>query len=167
MVGSIIVSTTPDQEKGNVVSEYGFVGATDEVLAIRKKLADKVIQALLRAGLPAFCEGEPGTEDGSGAVVYVDRDAETASAPVSVGWRCAPGALQAAVDSLTAGVSDSPVVRYPGEIARHMQAALIKILLSEGIVATIENDADNPDHILVFGAMSDLPPALRPTFHAR
>jgi hypothetical protein len=43
-----------------------------------------------------------------------------------------------------------------------MQSALIKILLSAGIVATLEHDTMNPDHVLVFGSFSDLPPALRP-----
>lgn len=39
-----------------------------------------------------------------------------------------------------------------------------KILLSAGVMATLENDASNPERLLVFGMMSDLPPALRPTF---
>ncbi|CAM5242983.1 hypothetical protein SALBM311S_12877 [Streptomyces alboniger] len=71
---------------------------------------------------------------------------------------------QAAVDSLTSGNPGAPVVRYPGMIGQHMQIALIKILLSAGVIATPENDNLNPERVLVFGMMSDLPPALRPTF---
>lgn len=146
------------------MSEYGFTRASDEVLAVRDELADHVVQALRRAGLPAFRDGETGTATRSGAVVCVDPDAETASAPVSVGWRCDPGMTQAAVDSLTSGNPDAPIVRYSGMIGLHMQSALIKILLSEGIIATLENDSMNPDHVLVWGTVSDLPSALRPTF---
>ena len=46
----------------------------------------------------------------------------------------------------------------------HMQGALIKILLSSGLVATPENDTTNPDHVLVFGTTSGPPSALRPAF---
>ncbi|MFF3688106.1 hypothetical protein [Streptomyces sp. NPDC002187] len=148
------------------MSEYGFARASDETLGVRNELAGQVVQALLRAGLPAFRDGETGTEDRPGAVVHVEPDAETASASVSVGWRCDPGMIQAAVDSLTSGSPDAPVVQYPGTIGLHMQSALIKILLSAGVIATPENDSMNPERVLVFGRVSDLPPALRPrSFH--
>ncbi|WP_326665444.1 hypothetical protein [Streptomyces canus] len=146
------------------MSEYGFVHASSEVLDARNALADQVIQALRRAGLPAFHERETATADRAGAVVHVEPDAETASASVSVEWRCDPGAIQTAVDSLSSGNPDAPVVRYPGVIGLHMQNALIKILLSAGIIATQDNDTMNPEGVLVFGLMTDLPAALRPTF---
>ncbi len=75
--------------------------------------------------------------------------------------------VKAAVDSLTSGTPDTSVVRYPGVIGLHMQTALIKILLSAGIIATLEKDNMNPEHVLVFGTTSDLPPAFRPTFIPR
>ncbi|MFI9342804.1 hypothetical protein ACIG0D_16220 [Streptomyces sp. NPDC052773] len=128
------------------MSEYGFTRASDDVLAARSELAGQVVQALRRAGLPAFREGETATADRSGAVVYVEPDAELASASVSVGWRC------------------DPRMAAPETTGQHMQSALIKILLSAGVIATPENDNMNPDHVLVFGTMSDLPPALRPNF---
>ncbi|MEU8974834.1 hypothetical protein AB0D11_37215 [Streptomyces monashensis] len=146
------------------MSEYGFARASDEVVSVRRELADQVVQALRHAGLPSFLDGEAAMADRSGAVVFVDLDAETASASVSVGWRCDPAMTQAAVDSLASGDADTPAVRYPGVVGLHMQTALIKILLSAGIIATLENDTMNPDHVLVFGTMADLPPALRPTF---
>lgn len=146
------------------MSEYGFARASDEVLAVRNELADEAVQALRRAGLPAFRDGETATADRSGAVVHVEPDAQTASAPVSVGWRCDPHMAEAAVDNLTSGNTDAPVVRYPGMIGQHMQSTLIKILLSAGVIATLDNDTMNPERVLVFGMMSDLPPALRPTF---
>ncbi|WP_051845107.1 hypothetical protein [Streptomyces globisporus] len=149
------------------MTEYGFTRASDEVIATRTELADLVVQALRRAGLPAFREGDSGSPDRSGAVVHVDPDAETASAAVSVGWRPGSGVVGAAVDALASGSPlDAPVVRRPGMIGLHMQGALIKILLSAGIIATPENDETNPEHVLVFGRTSDLPPALRPTFMA-
>ncbi|MFF5504164.1 hypothetical protein [Streptomyces roseolus] len=146
------------------MTEYGFPRASDEVGAIRAELADHVVQALRGAGLPAFRDGDSGSPDRSGAVVYIDPDAEMASAAVSVGWRCDAGVVRAAVDALTSGRPLDPAVRRPGTIGLHMQGALIKILLSAGIIATLENDETNPEHVLVFGRVSDLPPALRPTF---
>ncbi|MFJ5308611.1 hypothetical protein [Streptomyces sp. NPDC088350] len=129
-------------------------------------MAGQVVQALQQAGLPAFLEGETPATDRAGAVVHVDPDAEAASAPVCVSWRCDPAMLRAAVDSLTSGDPDAPAVRCPGTIGLHMQSSLIKILLSAGVIATLDNDTTNPDHVLVFAMMSDLPTALRPTFHA-
>ncbi|MFF5298961.1 hypothetical protein ACFY5F_06320 [Streptomyces sp. NPDC013161] len=144
------------------MSGYGFTRASPEVLAARDRLADQVIRALQRAGLPAFRDGAPATADRAGAVIHIEPDAETASTPVSVSWRCDPAMTEAAVDRLAAGDPTAPVVRYPGTIGLHMQGALIRILLSSGVVATPDNDTMNPDHVLVFGVMSDLPPALRP-----
>ncbi|MEU2490045.1 hypothetical protein [Streptomyces sp. NPDC007883] len=146
------------------MTEYGFTRASEEFISLRIELADLVVQTLRRAGLHAFRDGEAGSPDQPGAVVYVDPDAETASASVSVGWRCDASLVQAAVDALASGNVDAPAVRHPGMIGLHMQSALIKILLSAGIIATLENDNMNPDHVLVFGKVSDLPPALRPTF---
>ena len=137
--------------------------APPETIEAREALAGQVIQALRRAGLPAFRDGEPSATDRAGAVIYVDPDAETASAPVSLSWRCDPAMLGAAVDSLTSGDPDAPVVRYPGIIGLHMQGALINILLSAGVLATPDNDTMNPDHVLVFGTMPDPTPTPRPT----
>ncbi|CAM5485351.1 hypothetical protein SALBM311S_05631 [Streptomyces alboniger] len=72
---------------------------------------------------------------------------------------------QAAVDSLTSGNPGAPVVRYPGMIGQHMQIALIKILLSAGVIATPENDNLNPERVLVFG--DDVRPATRAQAHVR
>ena len=146
------------------MSDYGFARASPEVLAARHELADQVIRALQRAGLPAFHHGAPETAHRSGAAVHVEPDAETtpASAPVSVSWRCDPAMIEAAVDALTAGDPTAPIVRYPGTIGLHMQSALIDILLSSGVVAKPDNDAMNPDHVLVIGTMSDPPPTPAP-----
>ncbi|MEV6806607.1 hypothetical protein [Streptomyces sp. NPDC051132] len=147
------------------MSEYGFSRASEDVVALRNELADQVVRALRQAGLPAFREEEEGDEaDRAGAMVAVDPDAVLGSAPVSVAWRCSPDTMRAAVESLVAGRADAPAVRYPGTIGRHMQAAVVGILLSAGILATVENDHMHPDHVLVFGLFSDLPPALRPGF---
>ncbi|MFI0234517.1 hypothetical protein [Streptomyces sp. NPDC017086] len=146
------------------MSEYGFARASEDVVALRNELADQVVRALREAGLPAFREGESDEADRAGAVVVVDPDAVLGSAPVSVAWTCSPDTMRAAVESLVAGRPDAPAVRYPGTIGRHMQAALIGILLSAGILATLENDHMHPDRVLVFGLFSDLPPALRPAF---
>ncbi|WP_172385606.1 hypothetical protein [Streptomyces sp. MNP-20] len=142
----------------------GFARASEEVLAVRHALAEQAVQALRRAGLPAFQDGEAGTEDRAGAAVQVDPDLETASAAVSVVWRCDPAMVQRAVDALTSGSLEAPNVRYPGTIGLHMQSPLIQILLASGIIATPDNDNMNPERVLVFGSMSDLPHALRPTF---
>ncbi|MEV5787753.1 hypothetical protein AB0L42_43450 [Streptomyces sp. NPDC052287] len=153
-----------EPKKSPSINECGFSHASDEVLAVRDELARQVVRVLKDAGIPAFLEKEDAAPDRGGAVVYVDSDAETASASVSVGWSCDPGMVQTAVESITAGALDAPAVRYPGMIGQHMQSALIKILLSAGVIATLENDSMNPEHVLVFGRTSDLPAALRPTF---
>ncbi|MFF1482119.1 hypothetical protein ACFVYD_31975 [Streptomyces sp. NPDC058301] len=144
--------------------EYGFVRASDEVLSGRYELPARVVTALRRAGLPAHIEGEAGSQDGAGARGEVQTDAETGSAAVSVCWSCDPGMVQAALDELTAHRVDTPAFRYVGTMGLHMQSSLIKILLSSGIIATLENDTMNPEYVLVFGMMSDLPPAFRPAF---
>ncbi|MFI1176716.1 hypothetical protein [Streptomyces melanogenes] len=146
------------------MSEYGFVRASDEVLAVRYELAARVVTALRRAGLPAHIEEEAGSQDGAGARVEVQPDAETGSAALSVFWSCDRAMVQAAFDGLQTGQIDTPAFRYVGTMGLHMQSAMIKILLSSGIIATLENDTMNPDAVLVFGMMSDLPPALRPAF---
>ncbi|MFJ5812133.1 hypothetical protein [Streptomyces sp. NPDC093093] len=126
-------------------------------------MAEKVIQAFQRAGVYAFREDRESSDFvQSGAVIYIHPDAELGSAALSVGWRCSDGMIQAAMDALSSGAADVPAVRYPGMIGLHMQSSLIKILLSSGIIATPECDTMNPEHVLVFGMQSDLPPALRP-----
>ncbi|MET9494441.1 hypothetical protein [Streptomyces sp. NPDC006552] len=146
------------------MSEFGFTKASKETLAIRDALAERVIQALQRAGVPAAREGESLAEGWTGASVSVQPDAELASAPVSVSWQCDPEMVRRAVDALTSGDQQAPIVRYPGIMGLHMQTALVKILLSSGVIATIGNDVMNPEHVLVFGSFADLPLPLRPTF---
>ncbi|MEU9415930.1 hypothetical protein [Streptomyces sp. NPDC048272] len=145
------------------MTEFGFPRASDEMLAIRNELADQVIQTLHHAGLPAFRESDPDTDDRGGAVIHVDFDAEIFSSAVSVVWRCDAVPLHAAVVDITSGNTDTPTARYPGSIGLQMQAPLMKILLTAGFIATPTNDAMDPTTVLVFGRTSDLPPALRPT----
>ncbi|WP_327680049.1 hypothetical protein [Streptomyces sp. NBC_00467] len=146
------------------MTRYEYARACGDVLAVRTQLADQVVEALRSAGLRAFRDGEPGSPDRPRAVVCVEPDAEMGSAYVSVDWQCDADLVQAAVDALAAGDPDAPAVGRPGAAALRMQGALIKVLLSAGIIATPENDTMNPDRVLVFGRMSDLPAALRPAF---
>ncbi|MFE2927151.1 hypothetical protein [Streptomyces goshikiensis] len=146
------------------MTEYGFDRASDEVIIIRNSLADRVIEALKCAGLPAFREREEGVDGQDGAVIRVEPDAETISAAVSVGWRCDASQISAALKYVTSGFTDTPNIHYPGRIGLRMQLPIIRTLLSSGIIATPSDDDMNPDHILVFGQMSDLPPGLRPSF---
>ncbi|MCY0963405.1 hypothetical protein, partial [Streptomyces sp. H27-H5] len=64
---------------------------------------------------------------------------------------------------LSAGVTDTPSVKYPGMIGTYMQSALVKILLGAGIIATPNNDSTDSDRVLVFARFSDLPTALQPS----
>ncbi|MCX5070957.1 hypothetical protein OHA84_36710 [Streptomyces sp. NBC_00513] len=128
------------------------------------ELADHVVKAFRHAGLPAFLEGEDGSDDLAGAVVNVEPDAEMGSAAVSVGWRCEVSKIHAALRELSAGAADTPPAKYPGIIGTHMQSALVKILLGAGIIATPNNDSTDSDRVLVFARVSDLPTALQPTF---
>lgn len=143
--------------------EYGFDHASDEVIAVRAELADEVVQALGQAGLPAF-RSDLLSEARPGAVVHVHRDADLASAAVSVGWRGDGSLVEPAKVAIAAGDLHSPDVRRLGSLSLHMQDALIKILVSAGVIATLSNDSVDPGDVLVFGRQSELPPGLRPTF---
>ncbi|MFF9098311.1 hypothetical protein ACF1AY_11470 [Streptomyces sp. NPDC014776] len=134
--------------------DFGHRQAPDDVVAARTALAEEVCVELRRAGLPAFLD-DPHAEERAGAVVYVDRGADVACG-VTVGWRCDPAVIEAACDKLQEGDATAAVLRYPGTIATYMQDPLIKILLSSGFIATLENDTMNPDHVQVLGRKSGL-----------
>ncbi|WP_328895935.1 hypothetical protein [Streptomyces sp. NBC_00236] len=142
---------------------YGFDHASDEVIAVRAELADEAVQALQLAGLPAF-RSDHVSESRPGAVVHVHRDADLASAAVSVSWHGDGRLANAAMAAVAAGDLHAPDVRRLGSVALHMQDALAKILLSAGIIATPSNDCIDPGDVLVFGRQSELPPGLRPTY---
>ncbi|MER7725323.1 hypothetical protein [Streptomyces sp. NPDC096323] len=142
--------------------EYGFDHASDEVIAVRAELADEVVQALQLAGLPAF-RSDHVSASRPGAVVHVHRDADLASAAVSASWHGDDRLVEAAMAAVAAGDPHSPDVRRLGSVTLHMQDALIRILLSAGIIATLNNDCIDPGDVLVFGRQSELPPGLRPT----
>ncbi|MFJ9545490.1 hypothetical protein [Streptomyces erythrochromogenes] len=146
------------------MTEFGYPRACEEVLAVRRELADQVVRALQDAGLPAFREDAPDGPDMTGPRVMVDADAEPASATVCVSWTPDSGMARAAREAFLAGDVEAPAVRRFATTSTRMQGDLIRILLSAGFLATWENDDMNPDHIQVFGRKSDLPPALRPTF---
>ncbi|WP_406093358.1 hypothetical protein [Streptomyces sp. NBC_01013] len=142
---------------------YGFDHASDEVIAVRAELADEVVQALQLAGLPTF-RSDHVSEARPGAVVHVHRDADLASAAVSVSWRGDGRLAEAARVAVAAGDLHSPDVRRLGSVGLHMQDSLIRILLSAGIIASLSNDCIDPGDVLVFGRQSELPPGLRPTY---
>ncbi|GGQ21508.1 MULTISPECIES: hypothetical protein [Streptomyces] len=146
------------------MTELGYPRACEEVLAVRRELADQVVRVLQDAGLPAFREDAPDGPGQTGPRVMVDADAELASAAVSVSWTPGSGMARAAREAFLAGDVDAPAVRRFATASTRMQGALIVLLLAEGFLATWENDDMDPDHIQVFGRTSDLPPALRPTF---
>ncbi|MFF8448025.1 hypothetical protein ACF06Q_10025 [Streptomyces leeuwenhoekii] len=133
---------------------FDYERASDEVIAARTELASQVCVELKRAGLPAFLHDSQ-AEGKAGAAIYVDHGADV-TCGVTVGWKCDPGVIQAACDELQKGDVTAPIVRYPGMIATYMQNALIRILLSAGFMATLEDDSMNPDHVQVFGRKSDL-----------
>ncbi|MFE9859505.1 hypothetical protein [Streptomyces sp. NPDC005780] len=115
--------------------EFGFDHASDEVIAVRAELADAAVQALQLAGLPAL-RSDHVSESRPGAVVHVHRDADLVSAAVSVSRHGDGRLVEAAMAAVAAGDPHAPDVRRLGSVGLHMQDALIKILLSAGIIAT-------------------------------
>lgn len=78
------------------MTEFGYPRACEEVLAVRRELADQVVRALQDAGLPAFREDAPDGPDVTGPRVMIDADAEPASATVCVSWTPDSGMARAA-----------------------------------------------------------------------
>ncbi|MER5890432.1 hypothetical protein ABT160_41950 [Streptomyces sp. NPDC001941] len=134
-------------------------------MAQRDVLADEVVHALRMAGLPAHRCGVRSHECPPGAGVEVSPEEDLYVAAVMVSWGSDESVYEAALTAKAAGDHYGPAVRRGGITGLHMQPALVRILLSAGILATLNNDTDVQDLVLVFGRMSDLPPALRVAVH--
>ncbi|MFC0543906.1 hypothetical protein [Kutzneria chonburiensis] len=130
-------------------SDFGIRVASDEVLARRDELADRVRVELNRAGLPAR-RHSVGDEQVAGAEVSVDRTEEEEGGGVFVHWRPDPGLTRAAVGlpegeldeqalrraaMALPGRANDPSLIHSGAVKRHMQAAIIAILRSAGLHA--------------------------------
>ena len=130
-------------------SDFGIRVASDDVLARRDELADRVCVELKRAGLPAR-QHSVGDKQVAGAEVSVDRTEEEDGGGVFVQWRPDPGLTRAAVglpegelddqDFRTAamtlpGRANDPALVHSGTVKQHMQAAIIAILRSAGLHA--------------------------------
>lgn len=130
-------------------SNFGIRVASDEVLARRDELADRICVELKRAGLPAR-QHSVGDEQVAGAEVSVDRSEEEDGGGVFVQWRpdraltrAAVGlpegeldeqALRSAAMALP-GRANDPRLIHSGVVKRHMQTAIIAILCSAGLHA--------------------------------
>ncbi|HTI26564.1 MAG TPA: hypothetical protein VL652_36605 [Kutzneria sp.] len=130
-------------------SDFGIRLASDEVLARRDELADRICVELHRAGLPAR-RHSVGDEQVAGAEVSVDRTEEEDGGGVFVQWQPDPALTRAAVglpegdldeQALRAaamalpGRANDPDLIHSGAVRRHMQAAIIAILCSAGLHA--------------------------------
>jgi len=130
-------------------SDFGIRLASDEVLARRDELADRICAELTRAGLPAR-RHSVGDEQVAGAEISVDRTEEEDGGGVFVQWQPDPGLTRAAVGlpegeldeqalrtaAMTLpGRADDPSLIHSGVVRQQMQAAIIAILRSAGLRA--------------------------------
>ncbi|MFC0543900.1 hypothetical protein [Kutzneria chonburiensis] len=142
-------------------ADFGLKVASDEELAKREELVDRVLHELARAGLPA-CRNENGAAHDGGAVVSLDWMVKEDGGGVFVEWQGSEELRRAAMGVPTTGEltnemlheaakalsdrGDDPDLIHSGAVDRHMQAAMIGILSSAGLRAF-----DPADEYLPFG----------------
>jgi hypothetical protein len=102
-----------------------MVERVDEtVLASWRRLAERVRDELVAAGLPVRVDGD--VKD-AGAVVEVDPFADD-SGGVWVYWQAHPSLSDAAAGAVQRGRLDDPAIQRSGAVKQVMQAALLALL---------------------------------------
>ncbi|MFE0723011.1 hypothetical protein EF919_29055 [Streptomyces sp. WAC02707] len=122
------------------VNDYDYPHASEEVLAERSSIADRVCEELRMAGLPAH-RWKPDVDGAIGAEVAVD-PGEGSVGGIFVTWTADFG--PALAESLLSGDFQAPVIRQNGAVAQHMQEAIIGILRAAGLDAAPSGDDMNP-----------------------
>jgi hypothetical protein len=102
--------------------------ADETVLAAWQRLAGRVHDDLVAAGLPVSTGEDPGR---AGAVVGVDPFADD-SGGVWVFWKTHPTLSDAAADAVQQGRLDDPAIQRSGAVKQVMQAALLALLGGAG-----------------------------------
>jgi hypothetical protein len=106
----------------------GLERVDETVLASWRRLAERVRDELVAAGLPTTLDG--GVEDG-GTVVEVDPVADD-SGGVWVYWQVHPSLSDAAADAVQLDRLDDPAIQRSGAVKQVMQAALLALLGGAG-----------------------------------
>jgi hypothetical protein len=136
--------------------------ASEEVLAQREHLVERICVELRRAGLPVY-RYPPDSFSPPGAEVSIDRTRDDSGGGVFVQWSTSPELTRAVAglpegdlddDTLYEAVkslpgADDPAVRHHEVIVRHMQATIIGILCSAGLHAYDPVDSEAPDLVKV------------------
>lgn len=108
----------------------------DTVLAVWQRLAGRVRDDLVAAGLPVLTGEDGGL---AGAVVEVDPFAYD-NGGVWVCWKAHPTLSDAAADAVGHGRLDDPAIQRNGAVIQVMQAALLALLGGAG------HQVEDPDH---------------------
>ncbi|MFF4606118.1 hypothetical protein ACFY12_25680 [Streptomyces sp. NPDC001339] len=127
---------------------FDYANASDEVIANRNALADKVRRELEMAGIAAFRQED--AEERAGAEIEIDLGADSAGG-VFVSWNPHPSLSQAAADGVRNGQLQAPAIRHSGVVVSHMRDAMIGILVSAGVQADVADDDMRPLAIRVWG----------------
>ncbi|GGX36694.1 hypothetical protein [Streptomyces noursei] len=126
---------------------FDYTNASDEIVANRNALADKVRRELELAGIATFRQENAGER--AGAEIEVDLGADSAGG-VFVSWNPHPSLSQAAADGVRNGQLQVPAIRHSGAVVSHMRDAMIGILASAGFRADIADDDMRPLAIRVW-----------------
>jgi hypothetical protein len=110
--------------------------ADETILAAWQRLAGRVRDDLVAAGLPVFTGEDLGR---AGVVVEVDPFADS-SGGVWVSWKTHPTLSDAAAAAVQRGRLDDPAIGRAGAVAEIMQAALMALLAAVGY------QVEDPEH---------------------
>jgi hypothetical protein len=135
----------------------GLERVDETVLASWRRLAERVHDELVAAGLPVRVDG--GVKD-AGAVVEVDPFADD-SGGVWVHWQAHPSLSDAAAGAVQRGHLDDPAIQRSGAVKQVMQAALLALLGGAGYQVEDPGHEYRPFQLRVV-AESAARPASRP-----
>jgi hypothetical protein len=137
---------------------YGLKPASEELMARRERLAERIREELNRAGLPARRE-RPDAGSVAGAGIHVDIVDEVEGGGVFVSWHVEESLRRAALGLPEGELTDEdldqaakalpyrgkePALLHVNEVSRLMQAAVIGILCSAGLRAYDPDEEYDP-----------------------
>ncbi|MGV4926059.1 hypothetical protein K2224_17160 [Streptomyces sp. BHT-5-2] len=125
-----------------------YANVSDEVIANRNFLADKVHRELELAGIATLRQGDG--EERAGAQIEVDLGDDSAGG-VFVSWNPHPILSQAASDAVRKGQLQAPVIRHSGAVVSHVRDAITGILVSAGFRVDVADDDMRPLAVRVWG----------------
>jgi len=128
---------------------FDYERASDEVLAGRRVVAERVRAELVLAGLPTLVSGFDVRGDVSGVVVEVDEGGDFAGG-VIVDWRCSRDLTARAAAAVVERRIDDPAIGQAAVVTRAMNTAVKQILTSAGF--TVGENPQDPLSLTVTAA---------------